>query len=851
VPKGPNLDPAVKSLAVQVEDHPLDYADFEGIIPEGQYGGGTVMVWDRGTWEPEEDATRGLKQGKLKFTLHGEKLKGSWALVRMGGAAGEGGKNWLLIKHGDKAARPNAKSDFLARNARSVISGRKMEEIAADADRTWESGKATSNKKRSSGKAKMTRVKKVTKRAASAKAKKSARSSGAKRGRREPASRRRAIKADEVASLAGARPAKIPRNFKPQLATLSAEVPAGDEWLHELKFDGYRILAVVADGKVRLMTRNGNDWTHRFPSTAAAIARLGVEGSILDGEIVSLDADGRSDFQELQNFLKRGVDSSLVYYLFDSPYLLGYDLTDTPLADRKQALSRILLAANRKNDGPLRYSDHIRGRGEEVLEQACRANQEGVVSKRADGTYQQFRSPSWLKTKCHQRQEFVIGGYTRPEGSRVGFGALLLGHYRNGDLVYSGRVGTGFSDQSLRDLVGKLKQRNRATPPFANPPTGAEVRGVRWVRPELVGEVEFTEWTDEGLLRHPSFKGLRADKPAREIIREEPKMPVKKKSPKASSKKSTVVVSRRASGAAKTSSAGSDSVVAGVRITHPDRVLYGDAKVTKLDLARYYQEIADWILPYVAGRPLTIVRCPAGQGGECFYQKHWTESLPDAVQSVDVDASNAVEKYVLVDDLKGLISLVQMGVLEFHPWPARADNLERPDYLVFDLDPGEGVAWSAVVAAAKAMHDRLSDLGLEAFARTTGGKGLHVVVPLARRNSWEELKAFAKAVADAVVRDDPRHYIATMSKAKRRGRIFVDYLRNQRGATAIASLSTRSLPGATVATPLAWNEVTPRLDPQKFTVKTVPGRLAKIKDPWGRFASVKQSITAKTFSAIS
>jgi bifunctional non-homologous end joining protein LigD len=464
----------------------------------------------------------------------------------------------------------------------------------------------------------------------------------------------------------------------------------------------------------------------------------------------------------------------------------------------------------------------------------------------------QFRSPAWLKTKCHQRQEFVIGGFTRPSGSRVGFGALLLGYYHDGDLRYAGRVGTGFTDNSLRELSAKLKSHQRKSPPFANPPTGADARGVRWISPDLVGEVEFTEWTDDGLLRHPSFKGLRTDKPARDIVREEPTMATKTSRTKSKSitQESNTKSKTTKSADRATRSAVSD-VVAGVKITHPDRVLYKDAGVTKLDLASYYEQIADWILPYIAGRPLTLVRCPAGQGGECFYQKHWTESLPDAVHSVDVDASDAVERYVQVDDLPGLISLVQMGVLEFHPWPARSDNLERPDFLVFDLDPAEGVAWSQVAAAAKSLCDRLNDLGLECFLRTTGGKGLHVGAPLSRRNTWEEVKAFAKGIADAMVADDPRHYIATMSKAKRRGKIFVDYLRNQRGATAIASYSTRSRPGATVATPLSWTELTSKLEPKKFTVQTIPARLKKLRtDPWARFFKTRQSLTAKVLAAV-
>jgi bifunctional non-homologous end joining protein LigD len=805
IPKGPSLDPAVKSLAVQVEDHPLEYATFEGIIPKGQYGGGTVMVWDQGTWEPEVDPKKGMKDGKLKFQLHGEKLHGSWALVRMGGRAGDGGKNWLLIKHTDDAAKPSSKLDILKSKPRSVVTDRDLDEIAADADAVWSSKAAHNGQHKSATKSRSTKT--------------ATRNGSAK------------IAIANLSKLAGVRRAALPKHFKPQLATLVSQVPAGADWLHELKFDGYRILAHI-DGpkKIRLISRNDKDWTLRFQVIADALVDLPLKSAILDGEVVSLDAHGISNFQQLQNSLKTGDTDSLVYYIFDVPYLNGYDLTDVPLINRKQVLADILLPFNPENEGRLRYSDHIQGQGDSVLQHACRSAMEGIIAKRADSTYQQTRSTSWLKVKCIKQQEFVIGGYSKPEGSRVGFGALLLGYYDSDELKYAGRVGTGFTTKSLKQIAAELKKRRIEKPPFIDPPTGAERRAVTWVKPELVGEVEFTEWTSAGHLRHPSFQGLREDKPAKQVIREMPKQPTKKNSsPRSAVKK-----------------ANAETTVAGVRLTHPDRVLYADDKFTKRDLAEYYERVADWILPYVAGRPLTLVRCPEGYAGQCFFQKHLTGSLPDAVRGVMVDVKGQQEEYVAIDDVAGLVSLVQMGVLELHPWPAREDNLESPDQLVFDLDPGEGTGWKDVVQGARDVRERLESAGLITFLRTSGGKGLHVVVPLSRRNDWDEFKAFAKSVADAMTRDDPKRYIATMSKAKRRGKLFIDYLRNQRGATAIASYSTRRRRGAPVATPLAWDELTARTKPDMYNIANLPKRLDKLKaDPWADFFKTRQSITKK------
>ncbi|HEY3393041.1 MAG TPA: DNA ligase D [Lacipirellulaceae bacterium] len=849
VPKGPSLDPSVKALAVEVEDHPLDYATFEGVIPQGEYGGGTVMVWDRGTWEPEGDAAKDLKQGKLKLRLHGEKLSGTWALVRMARRSGEDRNNWLLIKHRDEAARPSAKSDILTRKPRSVLSGRTMDEIASDADRVWSSnGKAAAN----------SRARKAARSSV-----KSAKTPAAKSGNSKVAPRknRSPINDKDLAKVTNARRAKQPVEFRPQLATLASGVPSSDGWLHELKFDGYRALAFFENGNVRLISRNGNDWTDRFQAVADALEKLPIKNAILDGEVVSLDESGLSNFQQLQNQMKRGDDESLVIYLFDLPHCEGFDLTQTPLVERKELLARLLLSANPKNEGTVRYSDHILGHGEKVLQHACRSAMEGVVCKRADSTYQEARSSSWVKVKCLKEQEFVIAGYTRPEGSRVGFGALLLGYYNDkGQLVYAGKVGTGFTTQSLRELTAELKKRRTDSSPYAELPKGVRRRGITWVKPELVAQVEFGEWTSDGRLRQPSFQGLRDDKPPTKITREMPKSPAALENStsngamksKTKSTKTKRAKPARAKSTAASRNAKGEVEVAGVRLTNPDRVLYPDEGITKRDLAEYYERVADWILPHVVGRPLTLVRCPEGYTGECFFQKHFTGSLPDAVRAVMVPIKGKREEYVAVDDIAGVVALVQMGVLEIHPWPAREDKLESPDQIVMDLDPGEGVEWKAVVEGAKETRDRLAAVGLDSYLRTSGGKGLHVVVPLARRNTWDELKQFAKSIADTMTRESPERYLATLSKAKRRGKVFVDYLRNQRGATAIASYSTRRKPGAPVAVPLAWEELSTRTKPDMYNINNLPKRLAKLtSDPWDGFSSTRQSITRKMMAAFS
>jgi bifunctional non-homologous end joining protein LigD len=535
--------------------------------------------------------------------------------------------------------------------------------------------------------------------------------------------------------------------------------------------------------------------------------------------------------------MRRGDDDPIVDYLFDLPHCQGYDLMQTPLIERKELLARIVRSAYPNNDEAIRYSDQMEGQGPSVLAHACRLAMEGVVSKRKDSGYIQARSPAWLKIKCLKRQEFVIGGYTQPTGSRVGFGALLLGYYDEKRLAYCGRVGTGFTNDTLRQLKAELSRRRTDLPPFDNPPTGADRRGVTWVLPELVGEVEFTEWTHEGLLRHPSFQGLREDKAPQQVVREKPGVHVNNDNNSPSKNR------KRMSKRTKSPAAEDSIAIAGVTISHPDRMLFPEQGVTKRDLAKYYDTVADYILPHIVGRPLTLVRCPQGARGECFYQKHLTESAPNAVRGVPVQEKGKRSKYVVVDDLSGLISLVQIGVLEIHPWPATEEHLENPDRIIFDLDPGPGVEWADVIAAAREVRAELEQRKLQSFVRTSGGKGLHVVAPIQPRHSWDEVKEFSRAIAVSLTTRDPKRYVATMSKSKRKGKVFIDFFRNTRGATAVASYSSRARAGAPVAMPLRWEELGRTKSADQFTVVNTPRRLSSMKkDPWDSFFRLRQSL---------
>lgn len=766
VPKGPSLDPSERRLAVQVEDHPLEYGEFEGVIPEGEYGAGPSAVWDRGYWEPLDDVAEGLKKGRLHFRLHGEKLEGGWHLVRSGGRRTQG-KDWLLIKERDAAADPER--DIVAAAPASVKSGLTLEQLKEAPDL--------------------------------------------------PVWRRESFQpSPALDTLPQARAAPLPADPAPQLATLVTAVPAGDQWLHEIKYDGYRMLARLERGQVRLLTRNGHDWAARFPAVAAALAGLPVDAAVLDGELVVVGPDGSTDFQALQNVLSGKGGGPLAYFLFDLLHLDGYDLTRLPLIERKALLRQLIATAAAPT--PLRYSDHVQGHGETIYAEACRRGLEGVISKRLDGRYAPGRGRSWCKTKCQQRAEFVIGGFTEPQGSREGFGALLLGYYdAAGKLRYAGKVGTGFDQEALASLSAKLQRLERMTPPFAEPPGPSELKLARWVRPELVAEVAFGDWTGDGRLRHPSFQGLREDKRPQEVTRDlpEPAPP----------------------------EAGGDRL-AGVTLSHPERILWPEQGLSKRALAQFYADIADWILPHVVDRPLSLLRCPEGHDRECFFQRHLSEARLPAVDAVPIREKAKVADHVVIHDLAGLISLIQLGVLEIHPWGARAQAPERPDLMVFDLDPDPAVDWSAVCAAALEVRERLRGLGLESYLKVTGGKGLHVVAPLKPALDWDAHKAFTRALAESMARDAPRLYTANMSKAKRRGRIFVDYLRNGRGATAIAAYCTRARPGAPVAAPLRWEELDGLAGADLYTVANLRRRLAALRsDPWEGFFQQRQGVSAK------
>ncbi|HVE14094.1 MAG TPA: DNA ligase D [Elusimicrobiota bacterium] len=712
VPKEPSLDPGRKRLAVHVEDHPLEYGGFEGEIPRGQYGAGTVRIWDRGRWMPEGDPHAGLRKGHLAFRLEGLRLRGSWRLVALRDDPAR--KNWLLIKVDDGArARPASSAQAPAPQAR--------------------------------------------------------------RG-------------------------ELPERVQPQLARLAERAPEGDRWLHEIKFDGYRILAFLRDGKARLVTRNGNDWTARFDDVAEAVRGLPADALLLDGEVVALDDEGRSDFQLLQNALRDGRRSALVYYAFDLLHLDGWDLRGAPLSERKRALAGLLQGA----DPVVRYVDHVEGGGGEMFRGACALALEGVVSKLKDAPYRPGRGPDWIKAKCLKEQEFVVGGFTEPSGSRSAFGALLLGAPGARGLEYAGKVGTGFTEASLRELRGKFRRLETRRPPFSHPPRD---RGTHWLRPELVAQVAFEGWTRDGRLRQPSFHGLREDKRAAEVRIERP-------------------------------------VPAAPRgLTHPDRVLYPGQGLTKADLAAYYEAAADSILPHIGGRPVALVRCPGGAGKPCFFQKHAGEEFPAAVKAAPIrERDGRVELCIYVDDLAGLLGLVQLGALELHPWGSRVGDVERPDRLVFDLDPSPGLPFGRVLSAAREVRDRLEAVGLRSFVKTTGGKGLHVVAPIQPREEWPAVKSFAKALAASMASDSPRAYTARLPKAERAGKIFVDYLRNDRGATAVCAYSTRARDGAPVSTPLAWEELTPSLRPERFDVRTLPRRLSARPDPWPDFFRLRQPL---------
>lgn len=814
VPKGPSLNPKDKRLAMETEDHPVDYAAFEGVIPKPNYGAGTVMLWDAGEWQPEGDPRKALAAGKLNFVLRGERLNGHWSLVKMKGGK-RSGKEWLLVKKNDEFA--DSGTDPTAEFTESVATGRTMKHIAQDGG-----AKSSDKKPRAKSSAGRSASKTGSAKSKTGGKKKAEKEAGAidsalddmqqpDKGKPGPRKAASATKS-RLKKLTGAVEKTFPKNLTPQLATLYKTVPESDDWLHEIKFDGYRLL-VMKGREISLITRNGNNWTEKFPALARALEQL--PECIVDGELVYLNNKGVSSFGGLQRILKTGDTASLAFYAFDLPYLQGYDLAKVPLLERKKLLADIVLKLYQPQ---IKYSDHIQGAGADVFRQACEHQLEGIVSKKADSHYQSTRAKSWRKIKCGKRQEFVIVGFTEPGGSRAGFGALLLGYYEKNKLHYAGKVGTGFNTAQLRDMRKKLDGLKWDKSPLAEK---IAEKKVHWVKPELVGEVEFTEWTRDNHLRHPSFVALRSDKPARQIVRETP---------------------------VDTSSEQKQPVAT---VSNPDKILYDKAGITKQDLADYYQFIAPSMLPYIQRRPLTLVRCPHGHTGHCFFQKHLNENAGKWLKPIAIAEKKGTSNYPYLTDAKGLNDLVQLGTLEIHAWGSTIDNVEKPDVLVFDLDPDEGVSWDELKLASVELREFLKQLGLTSFVRTSGGKGLHVVVPVKPTQEWDDAKAFCKAVAQKMADNQPNRYVAVMSKAKRKNKIFVDYLRNGRGATAICNYSTRGKPYAPVATPLEWNELIELESAQTYRIDNIRERMESLKkDPWEGFFDIKQAVTKKVFDKI-
>jgi len=740
IPKGPSLDPKVKRLAVHVEDHPLDYASFEGHIPEGHYGAGDVIVWDRGIWIPEGDPHQGYAKGHLRFELQGEKLAGRWNLFRTRLAGKK--EQWMLVKSSDSRAREESDYDILQAEPDSVLSDRSL-----------------------------------------------------------PATR-----AAPKNATRGTRKTALPATLKPQLATLVDSPPAGD-WHYEIKFDGYRILARIKHGKVQLFTRNGHDWTAKMPRQVAALKKLKLKSAWLDGEMVVLDDNGLTDFQALQNAFDSEDDAALLYYLFDLPWLDGHDLRTLPLQERRAALEKLLADAPE----PLRYSTSFAEPVDSLLASACRMNLEGLIGKRQDSPYSGQRSSDWIKLKCQQRQEFLVVGYTDPKGSRTGFGALLLALHDGERLRYAGKVGTGFSAATLQRLLKQLQPLHSQRPPLANPPGGAEVRGVHWLQPHLLAEVSFAQMTRDGIVRHAVFHGLRNDKPASAIELERP-MPTQKAATKA------------------------------LRLTHPDRIVDAGSGTRKRDIAEYYAKVSGLLLPHLKDRPVALVRAPDGLDGELFFQKH--AAALDLPRIKTYDKATAGQAAMVINREDTLLAAVQMNMLELHTWNATDKQFQRPDRFVLDLDPDPKLPWKAMVEATTLTLTLLEELGLRSFLKTSGGKGIHVVVPLQRRAGWDEVKDFSHAIVRHLAGLFPERLSAVSGPKNRVGRIFIDYLRNGLGATTACAWSLRAREGLPVSVPIWPQELAGLKGANQWTLTNIDERLAEGNAPWQDYAGTRQSITA-------
>jgi len=793
VPKGPSLDPKVKRLAVHVEDHPLDYATFEGSIPEGHYGAGDVIVWDRGVWIPLEDPAKAYTKGKLKFELQGEKLSGIWNLVRthMPGKK----ENWFLIKHQDSAARPQDDYDVLSAEPDSVLSERTLiskPKLAAEQ---------------------------------------------AKPVKKAPAKPRKAASG----TLTGARKAKLPAQLKPELATLVDSAPEG-QWSYEIKFDGYRIMARIDHDQVQLFTRNGHDWTHKLPQQAQALAELGLESAWLDGEVVVTNEHGVPDFQALQNAFEAGRSASIMYYLFDMPYLNGVDLREVPVEERRAALSTVLGG----HEQPLlRFSEAFDETADALLNSACQMQMEGLIGKRLGSPYVSRRSSDWIKLKCKHRQEFVVVGYTDPKGARSAFGALLLGlHDRDsGELRYAGKVGTGFNETTLKSILAQLKPLQVKKAAVVNPPSGFDAKGVHWLKPSLLAEVAFAEMTKDGSVRHAVFHGLRNDKPAKSITEERAK-PVKTSAKATPSKKAAP--SKKTAASKKADAAPSPLGLASgkVRITHPDRVIDAVSGTTKMQLAEYYASVAEWILPQLKDRPVALVRAPDGIAGELFFQKNAEHLAIPGITTLDKEVTG--QPVMLINNAEALIGAVQMSTVELHTWNATTVDLDKPDRFVLDLDPDPALPWKSMVEATALTLTVLDELGLKAFLKTSGGKGIHLVVPLTRKHGWDEVKDFSHAIVSHMAKLLPERFSAVSGPKNRVGRIFIDYLRNGLGATTICAYAARTREGLPVSVPLFREEVAEIKGGNQWNISNVHERLNEVGDePWADLKKTRQSITAE------
>lgn len=806
VPKGPSLDPKVKRLAIHVEDHPLEYATFEGTIPEGHYGAGDVIVWDRGVWVPQDDPATAYTKGRLKFELKGEKLGGLWNLVRT--HMPDKQEQWFLIKHQDSAARPDSEYDVVAAEPDSVLSDRTIVEKKHGAEKPKPIKKAPA------------------------------------RARKE-----------KSPQLTGARIARLPELLKPELATLVESAPSG-EWSYEIKFDGYRVMARIDHDEVKLFTRNGHDWTHKLPGQAEALVALGLESAWLDGEMVVANEQGVPDFQALQNAFDSGRSGSIVYYLFDLPYLNGVDLREVPVEERRAALATVL----KLNENPLlRFSDAFGESPEALLNSACEMKMEGLIGKRLGSPYVSRRTSDWIKLKCKHRQEFIVVGFTDPKGTRSAFGALLLGlHDRDsGELRYAGKVGTGFNEATLKRIYEQLQPLQTKKPSVVNPPSGFEAKGVHWLKPTQLAEVAFAEMTKDGSVRHAVFHGLRDDKPAEEITEELPKT-VNTSASKTSTSKTAAAKSaaKKKSAAEKPDAADPEAVQSTVapsqiglasgkvRITHPDRVIDASTGTTKMQLAEYYASVAEWILPQLKDRPVALVRAPDGIAGELFFQKNAERLAIPGIVTLDKELTG--QPVMIINNAKALIGAVQMSTVELHTWNATSVDLDKPDRFVLDLDPDPALPWKSMIEATQLTLTVLDELGLKAFLKTSGGKGIHLIVPLTRKHGWDEVKDFSHTIVSHMAKLLPDRFSAVSGPKNRVGRIFIDYLRNGLGATTICAYAVRTREGLPVSVPIFREEVAELKGGNQWNVHNVHERLAEIGDePWADLKKTRQMITAE------